>query len=740
MTDIETNDHVPEKAVVKPSAHGTTSTTLEVEEDRHQASWSDVCRSCFCHSPAEWGMILFRLFWILFFLYFFILGLEILGDGAQVMTGCVAGALFGDDQNPVSSLMIGIIATVLLQSSSSTTSIVVTMVGAGAISVQAGIYMIMGSNIGTSVTSTIVAMGQLGDGDQLERAFAGATVHDMFNFLTVAVFFPIEVISNMLFYLTEACVRNANTGDGAGTRDNFVKKYIEPVGLLLIRGNRRIIQSVAQGGTCEEFYPTVCEDPENPTGSTCTVGLIGCPSGDEPCPALFQAGATVTTDQTSGFVAFLIGVTMLFICLGGLVTVLSRMLSGVSSDVIYKATDINGYLAIIIGCGLTVAVQSSSITTSTLTPLVGMDLIRLEQMYPITLGANIGTTVTGIIAAFVSEGTNALQVALAHLFFNIFGIIIFYPIPYLRRIPMHASRQLGKATRAWKGFPILYILVLFFAIPLLLVGLSSMFVTKKTAQVVVASIIVVVLAIGLVIFVFWWARKGGREHVGNYFAKRQRRVQTIETLPWDMAWAQRRIKEMMQVTGNTSPSQAITVSSKGKDVYADVADEMQQVTNTVNGLVHHLGLEKEVDPEGLGRLYHKEKEVMPSVDMASKKVYIATVIAVGAVCFGFFLWAVIALFLTGSVATKALAGYLLCMLGLFLIWRIVSLFSGGKAALSEEAYVAKELQKMCKASYAETMAQMKADLNHLVVETQLPLALDNVESKADGKDVDEDTE
>ena len=115
-----------------------------------------------------------------------------LGNAAKVMTSCQAGSLFGDDTNPIGGLMVGILVTVLLQSSSTTTSIVVTLVGSGSVTVDQGIYMIMGSNIGTSVTSTIVAMGQLGNGDELERAFAGATVHDLFNFLTVGVLLPVE--------------------------------------------------------------------------------------------------------------------------------------------------------------------------------------------------------------------------------------------------------------------------------------------------------------------------------------------------------------------------------------------------------------------------------------------------------------------------------------------------------------------------------------------------------------------
>lgn len=53
----------------------------------------------------------------------------------------------------------------------------------------------MGANIGTSVTNTIVALGQVGDRDEFRRAFAGATVHDMFNWLTVIIMLPIEWIS-----------------------------------------------------------------------------------------------------------------------------------------------------------------------------------------------------------------------------------------------------------------------------------------------------------------------------------------------------------------------------------------------------------------------------------------------------------------------------------------------------------------------------------------------------------------
>jgi sodium-dependent phosphate cotransporter len=80
-----------------------------------------------------------------------------------------------------------------------------------------------------------------------------------------------------------------------------------------------------------------------------------------------------------------------------------------STRIIYKATNVNGVVAIAIGAGITVLVQSSSITTSVLTPLVGVGCIQLEQMFPLTLGANIGTTVTGLLASLVSDSVEALQ-------------------------------------------------------------------------------------------------------------------------------------------------------------------------------------------------------------------------------------------------------------------------------------------------------------------------------------------
>lgn len=495
-------------------------------------------------------MIAFGIFLVCFFLYFFLVGLELLGSGAKVMSGCTAGELFGDDTNPVAGLMIGILATVLLQSSSTTTSIIVSLVGS-AISVRQGIYMIMGANIGTSVTNTIVAIGQMGDGDQLERAFAGATVHDMFNFMNVAVLLPVEVATGYLYYLTKAMVKNASTSDGE-TWDGPIKTLVNPIGNKIIISNKNIITAVAQGeGNCDVgggFYPMNCTE-ETYSGCGKKFGLIGCDKDSGDCPAFFQSDATAKDDKVSGGVVFFIAIVILFTCLAGLVTVLQKMLLGMSTRIVYKATAINGYLAIVIGAGITMIVQSSSITTSALTPLVGMGALRLEQMYPLTLGANIGTTMTALMAALVTEGTGALQVALAHLFFNLTGTLLFYPVPFMRQIPLSAARRLGRLTRVWRGFPFVYIAVAFFLIPLLLLGLSSLFEDGSKGFTVLGTFLTILLALGILYAFYWFRFKEGKQKCADCMGEREKKRIVMRDLPSDMEFLKEKVRLLVEHTG-----------------------------------------------------------------------------------------------------------------------------------------------------------------------------------------------
>ncbi len=126
------------------------------------------------------------------------------------------------------------------------------------------------------------------------------------------------------------------------------------------------------------------------------------------------------------------------------------------------------------GCGLTILVQSSSVFTSSLVPLVSIGLISLERVFPLILGSNIGTTITGILAALAASSNKerSLQIAFCHTIFNISGILIWFPIPLLRKLPIGIARYLSKITEKYRWFAIFYLIALFILMPLIAFGLS----------------------------------------------------------------------------------------------------------------------------------------------------------------------------------------------------------------------------------------------------------------------------
>jgi len=358
----------------------------------------------------------------------------------------------------------------------------------------------------------------------------------------------VEAATGLLAALTGAMVKNAQPKDG-DSWEGPVKKIVAPLGDKIIKANKKVTNSIAKGEkTCEDFYPIYCED-RVVSASTCHVALIACDSDTNSCPAFFSQDANNKDEIVAGAVCFVLGIFILFVCLLGLVAVLKKMLLGASSRIIYKATNLNGYLSMGIGAALTILVQSSSITTSVLTPLVGVGVLPLEAMYPLTLGANIGTTVTALLASMVSDSIESLQVALAHLFFNIIGIFIFYPIPFMRRIPLNGARILGRLTRFWRGFPLLYIAMMFFIIPLFFLGLSALFTQHTKGWTVLGAMVVIICLVLMAWASYWCYYQDGKRKMINSFKERQRRNDAIKNLPDDMDGLKRKVQTLFDHTG-----------------------------------------------------------------------------------------------------------------------------------------------------------------------------------------------
>merc|ERR1711988_1218038 len=203
-------------------------------------------------------------------------------------------------------------------------------------------------------------------------------------------------------------------------------------------------------------------------------------------------------DLGAGIIGLILSLILLS---GGLICLclsLKKVFMSTARRLIKYAIQVNDYLALVIGLGITLIVQSSSVCTSALTPLAGIGVLPLEKMLAMSLGANIGTTCTALIASLVSLKFGAIQIALVHLFFNIFGVLLWFPIPPMRRIPLAASRVLGIYASFFKWFPPVYILTAFLITPGILLGASEA--VKANIAGGVIFILILLVWIGLFLF------------------------------------------------------------------------------------------------------------------------------------------------------------------------------------------------------------------------------------------------
>ena len=229
----------------------------------------------------------------------------------------------------------------------------------------------------------LASIAHMGSGEELERAFAGSSIYYLFNILTCIILLPTEVGTQYLYKLTKAMLPS-DVADGDSWKSP-IKAIVSPLTKTIIVANEELIEGVSTGAVtnCTAAYPSVCEGGVV-SYSTCHAGLIGCDEKSNRCPAFFMDGATKRDDMVAGWVCLVFAIILLCVCLIGLVLVLRKMLLGASQRIIYKATNINGVLAILIGIGVTVLVQSSAVTTSTLVPLAGAGVLKLEKVSAIS--------------------------------------------------------------------------------------------------------------------------------------------------------------------------------------------------------------------------------------------------------------------------------------------------------------------------------------------------------------------
>ena len=349
-------------------------------------------------------------------LYVFFVSLELMGGAFKLMGAGFAEALLATTSDPLIGLFTGILATSLIQSSSTVTSLTVALVASGTLSVENAIPVMMGANIGTTVTNTIVSMGHITRPDEFRRAMAGATVHDFFNWLTVLILLPLELLFGVLSGPAHA-LTSGMAGVGGTELLSPLKAVTKPV----------------------------------------SEWLMG---------ALLENGVAV----------LLVGLALLFLALRYLVVLLKALVLGRAEGFLHRFVFGKPIRAMLAGLLLTIFVQSSSVTTSLIVPLVGAGILTVRQIFPYTLGANVGTTITALLAALaLAAGTAGdaaaaaeagLTIAFVHVLFNVFGILLIYPFPPIREVPIRMAEFVGDLAFRNRLYAVLYLVGLFYVLPL----------------------------------------------------------------------------------------------------------------------------------------------------------------------------------------------------------------------------------------------------------------------------------
>ncbi|MGO2112322.1 MAG: Na/Pi symporter [Pseudoclavibacter sp.] len=357
-----------------------------------------------------------------------ITAVKMISSGFKTATGDQAGELFAFADNPLVALLIGLLATALTQSSSTTTSVTVGLV-AGGMPMEIAIPMLMGANLGTTMTNTLVSLGMAGEKVTFRRAFAAATVHDFFNVLAVAILLPLEMIFGVL-ETSAGWLAGFTSGDGG-------------VVAVIFGGLGAVVSFIT-----EPLYEAV----------RWVLELFGMPSVVE------------------GIILIALGIALILIVINKIGQLLKGLMVGKAKQVLHTAIGRGPVTGIFSGMVMTVMVQSSSTTTSLAVPLAGSGAFTLRQIYPFTIGANIGTTITALISAFAFTGveaTLAMQASYVHLLFNVFAAVIIFGLPFLRVIPPWCAELLAKYSADRKWIALAWTFGVFLVLPLIIIALTS---------------------------------------------------------------------------------------------------------------------------------------------------------------------------------------------------------------------------------------------------------------------------
>ncbi len=368
-------------------------------------------------------------------IYGLITSIDLLNIGFQSILGPQAQELLTLAANPWLGLLLGILATALVQSSSIITALLVALVAAG-LPIATAIPMAMGANLGTTITNTLVSLGYISNDDEFERGFSAATIHDCFNLIALLIFFPLELLLHPLQRLSQWLLTQSTT---------------------LASATKNVPNNLPTNSLVDNLDKLVSP-----------IDWLA-----QPTRQLIAYGVNHLSGPWDALLLFGTSVGGLMISVTALGWLLKRWLDTPAKNAIYWAIGHGSKLGgLATGAGITALLQSSSMTTSLTVPLTGAGLVTLEDIYPFVLGANIGTCITALIATLAVSSPVATQLALVHLSYNLLAVALIYGIPPLRAIPLAMAKHLAATARRYRILAVAYVVGVFFIVPFLALGVS----------------------------------------------------------------------------------------------------------------------------------------------------------------------------------------------------------------------------------------------------------------------------
>lgn len=354
-----------------------------------------------------------------FLLYMFLVAVKAMGQSFKLFGSGFEETLIRETSNPFIGLFVGVLATSIVQSSSTTTAMVVAFVASGTLTVEIAVPIIMGANVGTTITGILVAFVHVTRKDEFERAFAAATVQEFFKVLTVLVLLPLELMTGFLRHCS-VMITEMFTGSSGGFA------FRGPLGFIV-----------------------------------------------DPVANRLEQLCCLLKHPYHGVVLLIVSVMALAFALYMLTRIMKTVTMSGAEKGLHTALNSSPMIGLLLGMVITAIIQSSSVTTSLMVPMAAAGLLTVEQVFPVALGANVGTTITALLASLAGNAAG-LTIAIVHTLFNVFGILLFYAIPYTRKLPLFLANYMGAVAKKSPLSAVLFVVLPFFVVPGLLIFLWNL--------------------------------------------------------------------------------------------------------------------------------------------------------------------------------------------------------------------------------------------------------------------------